>query len=42
MIIRETREEAEEVARGDEVIVEVDGGWAVMSARDYIIWEEQK
>lgn len=35
MIIFETRKEAKEVAYGDEVIVRVYGGWAVMKAQEY-------
>ncbi len=42
MMIFTTRKEAEEFAYGDEVVVKVDGGWAVMKAQDYNVWKEQK
>lgn len=41
MIHYDTHEEALENCRGDEVVVEVYGGWAVMSASDYRIWAIQ-
>ena len=37
----DTYEEALENCRGDEVVVEVDGGWVVMSATDYRVWVMQ-
>ena len=41
MIHYDTYEEALENCRGDEVVVEVDGGFAVMKITDYIVWEKQ-
>ena len=41
MITFETYDEAAENRRGDEVVVEVDGGWAVMSVTDYRVWVMQ-
>ena len=42
MTIYKTRYQARKVATGDEVVVKVDGGYAVMSATDYIVWRQQK
>mgnify|MGYP000015393486 CR=1 FL=1 len=41
MITFETYDEAVGNCRGDEVVVEVDGGWAVMSVTDYRVWVMQ-
>ena len=41
MITFETYDEAVGNCRGDEVVVEVDGGWAVMSVTDYRVWGMQ-
>lgn len=41
MIHYDTYEEALENCRGDEAVVEVDGGWVVMSATDYRVWVMQ-
>lgn len=41
MIHYDTYEEALENCRGDEVVVEVDDGWVVMSATDYRVWVMQ-
>ncbi len=38
MVHFDTYDEAAENCRGDEVVVEVDGGWAVMSVTDYRVW----
>lgn len=42
MEIYETRYQAKKNAQGDEVVVKVDGGYAVMKASDYNIWKNQK
>ena len=41
MIHYTTYEEALEHCRGDVVVVEVDGGWVVMSATDDRVWVMQ-
>ena len=41
MIHYDTYEEALANCRGDEVVVEVDGGWVVMSATDYRVGGRQ-
>lgn len=41
MVHFDTYDEAMENCRGDEVVVEVDGGWAVMSVTDYRVWVMQ-
>ena len=41
MIHYDTHEEALEKCRGDEVVVEVDGGGGGMAASDYRIWAIQ-
>lgn len=42
MTIYTTRYQARKAARGGEVVVKVDGGYTVMTARDYQIWRAQK
>lgn len=42
MKIYETRYKAKKAATGDDVVVKVDGGYAVMSATDYHAWKMQK
>lgn len=41
MVHYSTYDEAVENCRGDEVVVEVDGGWAVMPVADYRVWVMQ-
>ena len=42
MMIYDTRYQARKAATGGEVVVKVNGGYTVMSARDYQIWRKQK
>lgn len=42
MTIYKTRYLARKVAYGDEVVVKVEGGYTIMSARDYQIWRGQR
>ncbi len=43
MVIYETRYQAEKNRRkGEEVVVKVSGGYAVMTYADYAIWKNQK
>ena len=41
MVHFNTYDEAVGNCRGDVVVVEVDGGWAVMSVTDYRVWVMQ-
>ena len=41
MVHFNTYDEAVGNCRGDEVVVEFDGGWAVMSVTDYRVWVMQ-
>lgn len=41
MVHYSTYDEAVENCRGDEVVVEVGGGWAVMPVTDYRVWVMQ-
>ena len=41
MVHFDTYDEAVGNCRGDEVVDEVDGGWAVMSVTDYRVWVMQ-
>lgn len=41
MRIYPTSDEALKNYYGDEIVVEVDGGFAVMKITDYIVWEKQ-
>ena len=40
--IYKSRYYAKKAARGDEVVVKVDGGYKIMSASNYNIWKKQK
>lgn len=42
MTIYPTRYQARKHASGDEVVVKVCGGYAIMSASDYNVWRKQK
>lgn len=42
MILYDTLTEAREACRSDERIVKLDGCYAVMSEREYQIWQGQK
>ena len=42
MIIYDTKKEATAAACGDEIVVKVCGGWAVMKVSDYNTWRKQK
>ena len=42
MVIYKTRYQAKKHANGSEVVVKVEGGYAVMDAAYYEIWRKQK
>ena len=43
MSIYKTRYQAEKNRRkGEEIVVKVDGGYAVMTYSDYAVWKKQK
>lgn len=42
MIVYPTRYQAKKHAYGDEVVVKVCGGYAIMKASDYQFWRKQK
>lgn len=42
MMIYSTKYAARKVARSDEVVVKVEGGYMIMSAYEYKVWKMQK
>ena len=42
MIIYATKKDANAAALGDEIVIKVCGGWAVMKVSDYNTWRKQK
>lgn len=42
MTIYDTRYKARKAATGDDVVVKVEGGYTVMTVRNYQIWRRQR